>query len=114
MKKVISIFILILLSINISISASAEFEMPPIIDEAGYLTESEIDELTDRMMDLREKYDFDVAIYTEASMSGVDAMNTADDTYDYLGYGAGNGADGILLYVSDNPREYWFQPTVME
>ena len=108
MKKVISIFILILLSINISISASAEFEMPPIIDEAGYLTESEIDELTDRMMDLREKYDFDVAIYTEASMLGVDAMNTADDTYDYLGYGAGNGADGILLYVSDNPREYWF------
>ena len=108
MKKIISLFILALLSINISISASAEYEMPPVIDEAGYLTESEISELTDRLLDIREKYNFDVAIYTEASMSGVDAMNTADDIFDYLGYGAGDGADGMLLYISDNPREYWF------
>lgn len=54
------------------------------------------------------EYDFDVAIYTEYSMSGYDARSSADNIFDYKGYGAGSDDSGILLYVSSEPRKYWF------
>ena len=34
-------------------------------------------------------------------------MAAADDTFDYYLYGAGADDDGILLYISKEPRNYW-------
>jgi len=39
-------------------------------------------------------------------MSGYDAMSSADDIYDYNGYGAGENDDGIMLYICADTREY--------
>lgn len=108
MKKTVSIISLILICFMLVSPISAAFVNPPITDNAGYLYDSEFAELSDRLNALREKYGIEVAVYTEATMSGYDAMSTADDIYDHNGYGAGEDADGILLYISANPREYWF------
>lgn len=108
MKKMFSCIVLLLLSAALSFSAFAEFENPPITDNAGYLTKSELAELTEKLEEIRWAYDFEVAIYTETEMSGNTAEETADDIYDYNGYGAGEGADGIMLYIAKDVRQYHF------
>lgn len=94
------------LSLAVS-SFAAEFANPPIVDEAEYLTESQLAELSEKLEAIRQKYDFEVAIYTEYDFSSYDAMSSADDIYDYSGYGAGENDDGIMLYISSYNRDYW-------
>ena len=88
--------------------AYAAFDNPPIIDDAGYLMQSELDELSRELDKVREKYNFEVAIYTESDMTSDTAEASADDIYDYNGYGAGENVDGILLYICRDTREYHF------
>lgn len=106
MKKLFSC-ILILLSLSL-LTAYATFENPSITDGAGYLMQSELDELTKDLDAVREKYDFEVAIYTESTMTSATAEASADDIYDYNGYGAGENDDGIMLYICSGTREYHF------
>ena len=82
--------------------------MPAVTDGAGYLSEAENNELTQRLDSIRYKYNIDVALVIEEVMSGSSAQARADDIYDYGGYGLGSGSDGILLYVSKTPRNYHF------
>lgn len=90
------------------ISVNAAFENPSIIDEAGYLMQSELAELSVKLDEVRDKYDFEVAIYTESDMTSDTAEESADDIYDYNGYGAGENDDGIMLYICSDTREYHF------
>lgn len=103
MKKII---IGILTGMLMCVSSVYAFENPAVKDEAGFLSESEVSELETKLEAIRTEYDIDIAIYTETDMSGADAQQTADDIYDYNGYGAGENDDGMLLYVSQNPRNY--------
>ena len=100
MKKVISLLFVSLICITLIIPCyAAEFENPPVVDTAEILSESQLEELTEKAEEVRQKYNFEVAIVTETEMSGYDAMATADDIYDYEGYGAGENDDGILLWM---------------
>lgn len=108
MKKIITALMLTLMCVMLIMPVSAEFVNPAVTDNAGYLTESQKAELEAKLEKLRETYNFDVAVYTEAEMSGDDPCSTADDLFDYRGYGGGEGKDGIMLYVSTEPRKYWF------
>ena len=99
-KKMFSCIILLLMCFSVTVPVWAEFVNPPVIDNAGYLDAEQFNTLTAELNALREKYNFDVAVYTEEVMSGEDETNTADDIFDYNGYGAGSGKDGIMLYVS--------------
>lgn len=92
----------------LAVPVHAEFKNPSIIDNAGYLTQAELAELSAELDAVRDKYNYDVAIYTETNMSGYSAMATADDIYDYNGYGVGENADGIMLYICKSTREYHF------
>ncbi len=83
-------------------------DMPAVVDEAGYLNAEENKEITERLDNIRYQYDIDVAIVIEDRMSGRTSQETADDIYDYRGYGLGSGSDGMLLYVSKTPRKYHF------
>ena len=105
MKK--RIFCVLLLVCVLLVQAAA-FSNPPIVDDAGYLFQSELAELSAQLDALRNEYDFEVAIYTESAMSGYSAEASADDIYDYLGYGGGANDDGILLYICSDTREYHF------
>lgn len=108
MKKIVLAITLMLICAVSVFPVSAEFVNPPIVDEAGYLTDGQFEELSARLDQIRTAYNFDVAIYTEEIMSGFDAESTADDLFDYKGYGAGQNEDGILLYICADTREYWF------
>lgn len=108
MKKVFSCVLLILILLSLLLPAYAAFENPPITDEAGYLMQSELAELSEELDIVREKYNFEVAIYTESDMTSSTAEASADDIYDYNGYGAGENDDGIMLYICSGTREYHF------
>ncbi|MBE7024422.1 MAG: TPM domain-containing protein [Ruminococcaceae bacterium] len=108
MKKIFSCLLLSLLLLSLFLPVYAAFENPPIVDEAGYLMQSELAELNEELDKIREKYDFEVAIYTESDMTSSTAEASADDIYDYQGYGAGENDDGIMLYICSSTREYHF------
>lgn len=96
----------LLLCLVFSTLCFAEFENRAVIDNAELLTSSEYRDVTRKIETLREKYDFDVAVYTEYEMSGISAQSTADDIYDYGGYGYGGDCDGIMLYICAEERQY--------
>ena len=107
MKRIVSLLFVCLLCVALTVPCFAEeFVNPPVVDDAEYLDEIQFEELSEKIEGIRQKYDFEVAIVTESVMSGRDAMSTADDIYDYLGYGAGENDDGILLYICSGTREY--------
>ena len=108
MKKIFSCMLLLFITMTLLLPAYAAFENPPIIDDAGYLMQSELDELSRELDKVREKYNFEVAIYTESDMTSSTAEASADDIYDYGGYGAGENDDGIMLYICSDTREYHF------
>ena len=91
-----------------AMTVQADFKNSPVVDEAGFLSEEQQRVLILQLEWIREYYQMDVAIYTEETLPGNSAMERADDLYDNEGYGAGSGKDGILLYVSANPRKYHF------
>lgn len=82
------------------------FYMPAVLDEVGYLTDDEVQEVTNRLDELRTTYNFDVAVVVTETLIADTAEASADDIYDYNFFGAGEGDDGILLYLSADPREY--------
>ena len=104
MKKMFSCMLLLLISMTLLLPVYAAFDNPPIIDDAGYLMQSELAKLSEELEQIREKYNFEVAIYTESEMSGNTAEEAADDIYDYNGYGVGENDDGILLYICRDTR----------
>lgn len=108
MKKTISAIWVALTVLTVTVSAYALFNNFTVVDEAGVLTENQLEELSRQLDGVRQAYDFDVAVYVEAAMSGTDAQSTADDLYDYTLYGYGENADGILLYISADERVYHF------
>lgn len=108
MKRILTMAVAVLLITLLSFTVFADFENPAICDEAGYLMQSELATLTEKLDDVRNKYNFEVAIYTEDELSSATAEASADDIYDYNGYGAGVNDDGIMLYICRDTREYHF------
>ncbi len=108
MKKKISLIMAFLLLFITVLPVNAQFENPPIVDNADYLFQSELDELSEKLDKVRTKYDFEVSIYTERNLSSYSAQASADDIYDYNGYGAGENDNGIMLYICSGTREYHF------
>ena len=107
MKRAVSLLLILIMSAVLTLSCFAEeFVNPPIVDGAQYLDEAQLEKLSEKIDGIRQKYNFEVAIVTEDEMSGDDAVSTADDIYDYLGYGAGEEDDGIMLYICSESREY--------
>ncbi len=94
----------------VSFSASAELidpELPRVVDKADLLSDSEEQALSDKIDDIISKYDFDVVILTESGIGGKSPMKFADDYYDYEGYGANSGGDGVLFLIDMEFRDWW-------
>lgn len=108
MKRIFSCLVLLLITTSFVVTAYADFQNPAIVDDAGYLMQSELASLSKELDEVREKYGFEVAIYTESDMTSSTAEASADDIYDYQGYGAGENDDGIMLYICSDTREYHF------
>ena len=108
MKRIFSCLVLLLITTSFVVTAYADFQNPAIVDDAGYLMQSELASLSKELDEVREKYGFEVAIYTQSDMTSSTAEASADDIYDYKGYGAGENDDGIMLYICSDTREYHF------
>lgn len=108
MKRIFSCLLLLLITTSFVVTAQSDFQNPSIVDDAGYLMQSELASLSKELDKVREKYNFEVAIYTESEMTSDTAEASADDIYDYSGYGAGENDDGIMLYICRDTREYHF------
>jgi len=108
MKRIFLCLLLLLVVTSFVLPVYADFQNPSIVDEAGYLMQSELASLSKELDKVREKYDFEIAIYTESDMTSGSAQASAYDIYNYKGYGAGEDDDGILLYICSDTREYHF------
>ena len=78
-------------------------ELPYLIDNADLLTDTEETALAEKLEEMSSRLACDVIVLTEASIDK-EAQEYADDYFDYVGYGQGENADGIILLVSMDPR----------
>jgi len=109
MKKIKILYVIcFLIMASFICETVAAAQAPCVNDMAGYLTDSQEAELTKRLESIRQKYNFDVAFVSEVEMSGYSAQSTADDIYDYQGYGLGTNDSGILFYICKSTREYHY------
>lgn len=82
-------------------------EHPPrLVDEADLLTDDEEGTLVEKLDTVSEKWQCDVAVVTVDSLGGKTATEFADDYFDYNGYGYGDNADGIMLVISMESRDW--------
>ncbi len=77
-----------------------------VVDYASVLSESELEKLNSLADSTSNQYRCDVAVVFAESANGEKIQTFADDFYDYNGYGYGNDADGIMLVIAVNDREY--------
>ena len=107
MKRIVSLLTVCFIYLLLTVPCMASgFVNPAVVDSAEYLDETQLAELTEKLDEIRQKYNFDVAVATEYEMTSYDAQSSADDIYDYCGYGSGENADGIMLYICSSTREY--------
>lgn len=72
---------------------------PRVVDDAELLTEAEVAALSEQAAKIAEKLGMDVAIHTMYSPVGLVYAEVSDLYYRHMGYGYGDGYDGILLSV---------------
>lgn len=84
----------------------AERLMPRLVDENDLLTATQEEALLAKLDEISQRQGFDVVIVTSYSLGGKTSTEYADDFFDYNGYGAGKGRDGILLLVSMEERDW--------
>lgn len=87
-------------------SIPAERQKPLLVDDAGLLTTEESTALLEKLEEISQRQQNEVAIVTVNSLDGKTAQTYADDYYDYNGYGYGENDDGILLLISMGERKW--------
>ena len=73
-----------------------------VVDSAGLLTESQRNDLSNKLDNISSKYGVDVVIYTDTTLSGKTPQACADDFYDAGGY----AADGIVFMLNMEDRDW--------
>lgn len=109
MKRIGSIIaLLFMLCITLLPSAasakSSAIGLPPVIDSTAALNIEELNDIASRLNSLKSKYDVDVVFVITDDIYPSDAQASADDYFDYNGY----GPDGILYLVSPSARRFAF------
>ncbi len=108
MKKIILCLFIFCFIFSFSVTAFAETQ-PVVVDEASLLSEQEAVELTKRFEEMRDTYNVDVAfVSAEQLYNSEGIVESADDYFDYGGYGFGKNYDGIMFYISMDVRQYAF------
>ena len=112
MKQRITIFFLSLALLLFPLCAAnaqtipEERQMPRLVDDADLLDSTEEILLEEKLDEISERQQCDIAVVTVNGLSGKSPTAYADDFYDYSGYGYGVNNDGILLLVSMEDRDW--------
>jgi len=104
MKRIILI-LMIMLVVQITNPYMIYAEKQLVNDQAGILSESEINSLENEAASLSQSYNMDIVIVTTNDAEGKSSREYADDFFDYYGYGIGNNYDGILFLIDMDNRE---------
>lgn len=113
MKKKLAVIIGCLaccLSVVTPVAAETEGfanEYARVQDMADLLTDEEEAELTAQLDEISERQQVDVIVATTDTLEGATVVEYADDLYDYCGYGYGENADGLLLLISMEDRDWY-------
>lgn len=102
-KKVFSLMFVLLLVLSMAASVSAATGQF-VYDDAGLLTDDEIFALSGRLEGLSNTYNAQIVVATIPS--SIDVDYELEYIYDTMGFGYGEGFDGVLLLVCMDPREY--------
>ncbi len=84
---------------------------PLLVDDADLLSTSEEEELLEKLTEISDRQNLDVAVVTNNDLGGKTATEYADDFFDYNGYGYGSNHDGILFLVSMDDRSWALSTT---
>ncbi|MCR5781508.1 MAG: TPM domain-containing protein [Clostridia bacterium] len=76
-------------------------------DDSGLFSDSEKDDLTRSLNDIKDKYHFEVVIHTTDTFTGKSSEKYADDYYDRNGCGYGVNHDGCLIVINMDEREWY-------
>ena len=87
-------------------SIPAERQKERLTDSAGLLSSVENEELLGKLDEISVRQACDVVIVTTNGLGGKTPTEFADDFFDYNGFGIGPNADGILLMISMEDRDW--------
>lgn len=87
-------------------SIPAERQKERLTDGAGLLSSAENEELLGKLDEISVRQACDVVIVTTNRLGGKTPTEFADDFFDYNGFGIGPNADGILLMISMEDRDW--------
>lgn len=112
MKKFIAVLFCLCLTLCFTLSVSAdtipsERLQPRLVDGADILTENEEEKLISELDKVSEELQFDVVIATTYGLGGEYIRDVADDYFDYNGFGYGSSADGCVLLIDMEGRDWW-------
>ncbi len=106
MKKLISTVMFLIFALTPFCFAT---DLPVVIDNAGYLTDDQTEQLG-QMLDEVLTDDFCAVVFTEDEPSDDDPQAAADDFFDYQGY-LEQYSNGIVFYICKSTRQYAFSTT---
>ncbi len=104
MKKVLSIFCVVIIISALCIGPFYAAEKgAKVVDESGYLTESQQTDVASKLTEVGDKYGMDIVVVLIPTLDGKSKVEYADDYYDYNGY----KDDGLLLLLSIEERQWY-------
>lgn len=106
-KKIIAILFALMLGVLSVVPAFAQSDMPRLIDDSDVLSADEETELLSRLDSVSEAHQFDLVVVIVDNFAGMEAMDYADDFFDYNGYGYGSNRDGSLLLIGIEEDYRW-------
>ena len=95
-----------LLATPVLAEESSKVSKDYVVDHADLLTQTEENELSEKLQDISDELQFDVVVVTTNSTGSKTATEYADDYFDYNGYGRGSNNDGALFLVDMGDRKW--------
>ncbi|HOQ01780.1 MAG TPA: TPM domain-containing protein [Acetivibrio clariflavus] len=110
-KKLSFLILVFLLFFNLAVFTAYASNSINVVDDMGFLSDSDIQELQDRIDKIKDQFRLDVVIVITDKMNGKSSMAYADDYYDYNGYGIDSQYSGLLMLINMKDREVWISTT---
>lgn len=95
-----------LLATPVLAEESSKVSKDYVVDNADLLTQTEENELSEKLQNISDELQFDVVVVTTNSTGSKTATEYADDYFDYNGYGRGSNNDGALFLVDMGDRKW--------
>lgn len=102
MKRIAAVFLLFAVLLCLPLNACAA-SSPFVVDDAGLLTSSQVQELNALADRISSEYRMDVVVLTVNSLGGKSAQAFADDYYDSHDY----RYDGLILVLAIQERDWY-------